>query len=158
MSKLHTFEHTVEVAAPVEQVFEWSIEPENWERSTPSLSEFVVHEETDEGVRLAATYSVPGMDQETEMEMEVVEPNRLVVTSFESSGMTGEIQYRFEEIDGGTKVVQSCEYEFGDSLLERIIEPVASRYNKRQFWNSRQTSKELIEAEVAADREATIEA
>lgn len=149
--QMHTFEHTIEVAAPVEQVFEWSTRSENWQRSTPSLSEFVVHEETDEGVHLTATYSMLGMDQETEMEMEIVEPNRLMITTFESPGMTGEMQYRFEEIDGGTRVVQSCEYEFGDSLLERIIEPVASRYNRRQFRNSLQTSKELIEAEVGAE-------
>lgn len=153
---MHTFEHTIEVAAPVEHVFAFSTDPENWERSTPSLSEFVVHKETEDSIRLTATYSMLGMDQQTAMEMEVVEPNRLVVTSFKSPGMSGEMQYRFEETDTGTRVVQSCEYEFGDSLLERIIEPVASRYNKRQFRNSLETTKELIEAEL--ETEAAIEA
>lgn len=155
---MHTFEHTVEVAAPIEQVFEWSVEPANWERSTPSLTDFVVHKETEDGVRLTATYGMLGMAQQTEMEMEIVEHNRLTITSFESPGMSGEMQYRFEETDAGTLVTQSCEYEFGDSLLERIIEPVASRYNRRQFRNSLQTSKELIEAEVAAENDAAIEA
>lgn len=148
---MHTFEHTVEVAAPVEYVFEWSTDPENWQRSTPSLSAFVVHEETEDGITLTATYSMLGMDQETEMEMEIVEPDGLMVTGFESPGMTGVMEYRFEEIEGGTRVVQSCEYDFGDSLLERILEPVASRYNRRQFRNSLETSKELIEAEYRAE-------
>lgn len=62
--------------------------------------------------------------------------------------MTGELHYHYSETDNGTKVVQQAEYEFGDSLLERVIEPVAKRYNKRQFKNSLQTSKELIEVEA----------
>lgn len=155
---MHTFEHTVEVAAPVEHVFAFSVDPENWERTTPSLSDFVVTKETEDGFRLSATYSMLGMSQETEMEMEIVEPNAHAVTTFRSPGMSGEMHYRFEEAPAGTLVTQSCEYEFGDSLLERIIEPVASRYNRRQFRNSLQTSKELIEAEVEAETEAAIEA
>jgi hypothetical protein len=83
------------------------------------------------------------------MVFRVVEPNIHTVTTFESSSMTGEMHYYYSETDSGTRVVQECDYQFGDSLLKRVIEPVAKRYNKRQFKQSLQTSKELIEAELS---------
>ena len=64
--------------------------------------------------------------------------------------MTGELHYHYSETDDGTRVIQQADYVFGDSLLERVIEPVGKRYNKRQFKNSLQTTKELIEAEAKA--------
>lgn len=157
---MYTFEHTGDVAAPIDHVWEFDIDPGNWERSTPSLSEIGVHKETEDGMRLSGTYSVLGLSRETDVEVSSVEPGRHMAIEFTSPGMTGEMQYRFEEIDGdgGTRVTQSCEHEFGDSLLERIIEPVASRYNERQFRNSLRTTKELVEAEFVAEPEPTIEA
>lgn len=157
---MYTFERTVDVAAPIDHVWEFSIDPENWERSTPSLSGFAIHKETVDGMRLSGTYNMLGLSQETDMEVSYVDPGRHMAIEFTSPGMTGEMQYRFEEIDGdsGTRITKSAEYEFGDSLLERIIEPVASRYNRRQFRNSLQTTKELAEAEFAAEPEPTIEA
>lgn len=146
---MHTFEHTVEIAAPIENVFQWSIDPENWQRSMPSLARVEVTEETDDGMQMEVTYRMLGRSIEGDMEFEILEPEAHTVSAFESPGMTGELHYRFEETDSGTRIVQSCEYEFGDSLLERIIEPVAARYNRRQFKNSLVTTKELIEAEVA---------
>ena len=146
-----TFEHTIEIAAPVDYVFTWGSDPMNWQRSTPSLTDFDVVEETDDGFRMDATYRMLGRSLDGEMEFEIVDPDAHTVTRFESPGMTGELHYRYEEHDGRTTVVQSADYEFGDSILERVIEPVAKRYNKRQFENSLRTSKELIEAEYAAE-------
>lgn len=146
-----TFEHTIEIAAPIDHVFAFGTDPENWQRTTPSLTDVDVVEETDDGLRLTATWRMLGKSIEGDMEFEVVEPNEHTVTRFDSPGMTGELHYRFSETDHGTTVVQSADYEFGDSLLERILEPVAKRYNKRQFENSLRTSKELIEAEATVE-------
>lgn len=155
---MHTFEHAVEIEAPIKHVFQWSIDPENWQRSMPSLARVEVTEDTDDGMQMEVTYRILGRSVEGDMEFEVLEPGIHTVSVFKSPGMTGELHYRFAEIDSGTRIVQSCEYEFGDSLLERIIEPVAARYNRRQFKNSLMTSKELIEAEVAEpDEEASAE-
>ena len=149
-----TFEHTIEIEAPIEHVFAFGSDPDNWRRATPSLTDIEVIEETDDGLRMSATYEMLGRATVSEMEFTIVEPNAHTVTTFESPSMTGEMHYYYSETDAGTKVVQQCDYEFGDSLLERVIEPVAKRYNKRQFKNSLRTSKDLIEAES----EATVEA
>lgn len=142
------FKHEIDVAAPIDQVFDWGMDPENWQRSTPSLTDVEVTEETDDGFRLTATYTMLGRSMEGEMEFTVVEPNAHTVTKFESPGMTGELHYRYSETDGGTHVVQEATYELGSSLVERALKPVATRFNKRQFKNSLETSKELIEAEA----------
>lgn len=143
-----TFEHTIEIAAPLDHVFTFGADPENWHRTTPSLTDIEIVEETDDYLRLNATWQMLGMPIDGEMEYEIIEPNTHTVTRFDSPGMTGELHYHYSETDTGTRVVQQADYTFGDSLLERVIEPVAKRYNKRQFKNSLQTSKELIEAET----------
>ena len=143
-----TFEHSIEIAAPIDRVYEWGTDPENWQRATPSMTDVEIIEETDDGMRLRGTYQLLGRSIVNEMEFKIIEPQAHTVTTFESPSMTGEMHYRFSETDTGTKVVQECEYAFGDSLLERIVEPVARRYNKRQFKNSLQTTRDLLEAEA----------
>ncbi|MFC7215962.1 SRPBCC family protein [Saliphagus sp. GCM10025334] len=148
------FEHTIEIEAPVDRVFQFGIDPENWRRTMPSLTDVEIVEETDDGLRMNATYRLLGTSMDGEMEMRIVEPNEHTITTFESPGMTGELHYHYSETDSGTRVVQRADYEFGDSLFERVLEPVAKRYNKRQFRNSLRTSKELVEAEGAPEMEA----
>ncbi len=143
-----TFEHTIEIAAPIDQVFEFGLDPENWRRTTPGLTDVQIVEETDDGLRMDATYKMLGISMDGTMEMQIVEPGEHTITTFESPGMTAELHYHYSATDSGTTVVQRADYEFGDSLVQRVIEPVAKRYNERQFKNSLRTSKELIEAEV----------
>lgn len=151
LTQMPTFEHTVEIAAPIERVFAFGNDPENWRRVTPALTDIEIVEETDDGLRMNATWRMLGTSVDGDMELRIVEPNEHTITTFESPGMTGELHYRYSETDSGTKVVQQADYEFGDSLLERVLEPVAKRYNKRQFKNSLQTTKELLEAEATVE-------
>lgn len=149
-----TFEHTIEIAAPVDRVFEFGTDPENWQRTTPSLSNVELIDETDDGRRFTLRWKMLGISMDGEMVYEVVEPNEHTVTRFESPGMAGELHFYYSETDDGTEVVQRADYEFGDSLPDRILAPVGKRYNERQFRNSLRTSKELIEAETEALIEA----
>ncbi len=149
-----TFEHTIEIAAPIDHVFEFWSDPNNWERTMPSLSNVESIEETDDGRRFTFRWKMLGISMDGEMEYEVVEPNEHTVTGFETPGMAGEVHVRYSETDDGTEVVQQADYEFGDSLPDRILAPVGKRYNERQFRNSLRTSKELIEAETEALIEA----
>lgn len=147
--------HTVEIAAPVETVFEFDADPENWSRTMPSLRDLDVVERTDDGTRMRTTYELLGFPVDGEMELTVVEPNAHIAVAFESPGMTGEVHNRYSETDSGTKLDLEATYEFGDSLRERVIAPIATRYNRRQSENHLQTTKELVEAETRT--EATIE-
>ena len=67
------------------------------------------------------------------------------------------VTIEYSETESGTLLANRAAYEFGDSLLDRILEPVAKRYNARQFRNMMQTTKELIEAEASAETTAGVQ-
>lgn len=150
-----TFEQTITIAAPVETVFAFDTDPRNWPRTMSSLKNLEIVSETDETTHMNATYSLLGYPMNGTMELTIVEPNEHMIATFESPGMTGETHNHYSETDAGTRIVNRVDYEFGDSLLERVIEPVAVRYNRRQFRSHLEHTKERIEAEVRA--EATIQ-
>jgi|AntRauTorcE11898_2_1112593.scaffolds.fasta_scaffold11970_3 carbon monoxide dehydrogenase subunit G len=142
-----TFEHTIEIEAPIEQVFAFNDDPQNWIRTNPSLVSVDVGEENDDGIWMDTTYRMLGMELDGGLTLSSVEPTEHNMT-FENGGMTGELRFEYAETPTGTKVVQSADYEFGDSLRDRIVAPVAKRYNKRQFKQSLELTKDLIEAEA----------
>ncbi|MFW5964134.1 MAG: SRPBCC family protein [Natronomonas sp.] len=144
-----TFEHTIDVAAPVERVSEFMTDPTNWPRTHASISKLEITESSDDETRMDATFRVLGVGNEGEMVQRILEPDSHVMVSFESPGLSGKADYRYSESDGVTTIVEFVDYEFGDSLLDRIMEPVAKRYNERQFRHSLESSRELIEAEFA---------
>lgn len=146
-----TFEHTIDVAAPVEHVFEFMTDPSNWSRTHASISELEITESSDTETHMDVTFRVLGIGNEGEMVQRILEPDSHAEVSFESPGLAGTADYRFSEADGVTTIVEFVDYEFGDSLLDRIMEPVGKRYNERQFRHSLESSKELIEAELAED-------
>lgn len=146
-----TFEHTVEIAAPIEHVFAFDSTPENWSRTMASLRDLEITDETDDVIRMQATYKLLGISLSSEMELTIVEPNEHILVTIESSGMSGEIHNYFSETDSGTRLVHRADYEFRESLLNRLLEPVATRYNNRQFETHLQNTKDLVEAERAAE-------
>lgn len=151
---MSTFEHTIEIAAPVDTVFAFDSDPENWPRTMSSLRDLEVVEETETGARIRAVYKLLGISQDVEMELSIVDPNEHLRILVDGSGMGGEINIHYSETDVGTEIVHEATYEFGDSLLESLFEPVATRYTNRQFRMHLQNSKDLIEAEAAVEEPA----
>lgn len=145
-----TFEHTVEIAAPIERVFAFDSNPGNWSRTMPSLRDLEIIEETDNGARMRAMYKLLGITLDTDIELTIVEPNKHIAVTTEGSGMKGEIHNYFSETSAGTQITHRTDYEFGESLRDRLLEPVATRYNNRQFKTHLQNTKDIIEAEVTA--------
>ena len=152
-----TFEHTIDVAAPADRVFAFATDPANWLRTHGGLRDLEVIEETDDETRMHATYRMLGIANHLEMTQRIVEPGARSVVSFESPGLSGEIEYRFTESNGITTVRESADYEFGDSLLDRIVEPVGRRYNERQFRHALEAMRDLMEVELPST-DATIPA
>ncbi|MEF8781150.1 MAG: SRPBCC family protein [Haloferacaceae archaeon] len=151
---MHTFEHTVEIAAPVEHVFAFDSDPENWTRTMASMRDLEIIEETEEGARMRASYTLLGISTDLEMELTVVEPNEHIVVTMEGDGVTGELHNYFAETDSGTQLRHHAEYDLGDSLFDRIVAPVASSYNDRQLKSHLENTKDMVEAEVAAETAA----
>ncbi|WP_418283972.1 SRPBCC family protein [Halorubrum sp. DTA46] len=145
---MHSYRYSVDIEAPVESVFAFDTDPRNWPRTMASLTDLEIIEETGDTVQLKGTYSLLGIKMEGEITMTVVEPNAHVVTEFRNDRMHGTMHNRYAETETGTRLELEAEYEFGDSLLGRLTEPVATRYNNRQFKNHLEHTKDLVEAEA----------
>lgn len=144
----------IEIDAPIDYVFEWGTTPANWRRSMPGLIEQEVVEETDEGTRYRNTMKLLGQTTTSEELYTVDTENYRTISTFDDKDMNGELVFEYTEVDGGTRVRVHGEVESGTSLFERAIQPVVSRYMKRQFRNTLRTMKELIEVEYAAESES----
>lgn len=142
------FEQSIEIDAPVEQVFEFITTLENWSTTNPSITEVRSVDELDNGVQADITYRMIGIDIKGQLEVDVREPNKHVVNTFTGPGLKGVLEYHLASVDEGTRVVQHADYEFTGSVLDRVIEPVAAGYNRRQFDAVLTNTKEILEAQA----------
>ena len=153
-----SFNHEIEIGAPIEYVFEWGITPENWARAMPALIDYEVIEETAEGIHFRNTIKMLGRTTTSNEIFTVDEENHRTVSVFDDEDMSGEMVYEYTETEDGTIVRMHGELEAGTSLFDRALMPVLSRYMNRQFGISLTTMKELIEAEYAILQQAVVEA
>lgn len=153
-----TFDHEIEIGAPIEYVFEWAITPENMLRSTPALLDYEVIEETDEGTHIRNTFKMLGRTTTSDELFTVDEENHRTVSVFDDEDMSGEMVFDYTETETGTHVRAHGDMETGSSLFERALQPVVGRYMNRQFRNTMSTMKELIEAEHALEADEPVAA
>ena len=151
-----TFEKTIEIEAPVDYVFEWAIQPENWVRCMPSLFEVEKIEVTDEGTRYRTTRKVLGRRTTSEELVVVDRENDEIVSIFQNGDIDGQLRWSYSEADGVTTdgvstVSIFADVSVGTSLFDRAIRPVVSRSLTRQYRNALETMKELVEAERELD-------
>lgn len=151
------FQHSIEIAAPIEDVFEFDSDPENWTKTMPGLRDLDILEKTDESILMSGVNEMLGQPIDIEMELKIVEPNEHYRVIVEGEGVSGEVTNHFEEIPSGTRIDHRGEFDFDDSLFDRLMAPVARQYNERQFKNHLQHVKELVEAEIEAEADADIE-
>ncbi len=137
--------HSVHVDAPVERVFEYMDHPENQVEITPSLirSETVERLENG-GARAAYTYGMAGVSLDGHVTAIRYEPNERIV--FEMTGdLEGEIEWRFEEEDGGTRVTYNADYDIPVPVLDAVVEPFVKRYNSRVLRSTLENLRERLE-------------
>lgn len=153
-----TYNHEIEIAAPIDYVFAWGTSPENWQRSTPALLDYEVVEETDEGTRFRNTYKMLGRTTISDELYTVDADNYRTVSVFDDEDMSGELHFDYTETEDGTHVRLHGDIETGTSLFDRAIQPVVTRYMNRQFRNTLRTMQELVEVEHAAETREPVEA
>ena len=145
-----TYEHEIEIEAPIDYTFEWGLDTANWRRSMPALTDIEQIEETDDGVRHRLTLKILGRSLTEESVFSIVEPKAHTVSVMEGPEMTGEMHYYFTETDDGTIVRFVAELADSKSMFERALRPVFTRYMNRQFRTHLHTMKDLVEAEYPA--------
>ncbi len=100
---------------------------------------------TDEDTHYRNTFKILGRTTESDELFIINEENYRTVSQFGDESMRGEMTSDYTETK--THVRLPGDIELGDSLFERAIQPIVSRFIMRQFRNTMSTMKELIETE-----------
>jgi len=146
-----TIEKDVWIETPRERVFEYMAVPENHLEVMPSLQDVRdVEELPNGGTEGAVTFKMVGIRNDIEFEDVTFDPPALRV--YEMGGdLEGEVRYRFEEEDGGTRFTYELDGSLPSRVLNKVLEPVARRYNEREMETMLANVKTLLEAEREAE-------
>lgn len=146
-----SFEHRERVHAPVEDAFEFGLDPDNWLRHFSDMEEYEVVDDTVDEMVVRVPYRVLWIPMEFEIVLRVEEPYRHIAVDFESGWMAGDAHYYYTDVEEGTLIESEGSYRFGDSAITRLLEPVIKLALHRKIRQASREEKRLIEAE-AADR------
>lgn len=136
---------TTIVDRPPKAAFEYMDVPENQPRISPRLTAVETLGTPDNGGKRASyTYRLFGLRFEGEVRGVEHEPPERI--AFEMTGdIEGRIEWTFEPTTGGTRVTYSASYELGLSpLLERLLGPVADRFNRRELEATLETLRQRL--------------
>ena len=147
-----SYERSVWINRPVEQVFEFATNPENeplWNTGMQE-SEITSAGPLGVGAKVRSVSRVLGRNVETTWEVTEYEMNRKKAVKSTSGPIPFESAAVFESFEGGTKLTFSIQAE-ADGIF-RLITPVIIRMGKSQTENSFANLKELLEAEGQSSR------
>jgi len=147
-----TTTESVHVAAPREAVFEYMDRPENQPEITPSLTRSETLERLENGgKRVAYEYEMAGISIEGEITaVDWVENERIAWRM--DGDLEGDLEWRFEDEDDGTRVTYSAEYSIPVPVLDAVVAPFVRRYNERELRTTLENLRTRLEADTR-DRE-----
>ena len=145
MTRLMT---SVVINRPIEEVFAFMTDFENMSQW---MSELVEAKQTSEGPvgvgTTASAVATPlGRRAESTQEVAEYEPNSTFAWKSTSGPVASEDSYRFESVEGGTKVTRVVEAEMAGFF--RLAEPLVVRMMRRQFEANFANLKDLLEAQA----------
>ena len=122
-----SFEHTVEIPRPPEEVFPWLLEQDKVPRWTGHLERY---EQLDgslgTGSRVRQVLEISGRTIDVELEITRYDPPRGAETRFETNGIKVVTEYALQGNGGGTQLTQSLEAKaggLGGRMLLPVIQP-----------------------------------
>ncbi len=119
-----SFEHTVEIPRPPEEVFPWLLEQDKVPRWTGHLERY---EQLDgalgTGSRVRQVLEISGRTIDVELEITRYDPPLGAETRFETNGIKVVTEYALQANGGGTRLTQSLEAKAG-GLGARMLLPI----------------------------------
>jgi uncharacterized protein YndB with AHSA1/START domain len=141
-------EKTIVINRPLEEVFAFVAQGENWSQWAAELVETT---KTSEGpLAVGTTYThvaqMLGRRIENGYQVTEYEPNRRVSMKATSGPIPADTDLRFESVDAGTKVTLRAQAEIGGVF--KLAEPIVARIMGRQQDANFANLKDLLEAQA----------
>ena len=145
-------EYSVIINRPVEEVFAFVSNVENWPQWVSGASET---RQTSSGpVAKGTTFTqishYLGRRFEINATVTAFEPNRLVAVENDGKPMPFGNRITVEAANGGTRLTNTLSAAGDVGGLFKLAEPVLERMFRRQFEKDHETLKDLLEARVGA--------
>jgi uncharacterized protein YndB with AHSA1/START domain len=147
---VRSFEDVTLVAAPPAQVATYLNTPDNWVVVMPSAVAIRAVEELETGGhRFSFVHTLAGIRSHATAEVTEFEPDERLVVHIED-GMTGDYQFEFTAVHGGTRVELAVDYELTGGFRNRLIGAVSTSDIDHQFETMLATLKNRVEMRADA--------
>ncbi|WP_324661582.1 SRPBCC family protein [Haloarcula sediminis] len=136
---------SIVIARPPKAVFEFMDVPENQARISPRLSAVETVGTLDSGGKLATyTYRLAGLSFDGAVRGIEHDPPEAI--TFEMVGdIAGEIRWRFEPADGGTRVTYTATYDLGlPPVAGPLLSPVLDWFNQRELEQTLENLRQSV--------------
>ena len=139
-----SFEHTVEIPRPPEEVFPWLLEQDKVPRWTGHLERY---EQLDgaigTGSRVRQVLEISGRTIDVELEITRYDPPRGAETRFETNGIKVVTEYALQGNGAGTRLTQSLEAKAGGLGGRMLLPVVQPRLEQKLTEDLERLKKEL---------------
>jgi uncharacterized protein YndB with AHSA1/START domain len=141
-----SFEHTVALSRPPEDVFPWLLEPDKVPRWTSRLEAYEVLGSGDiaRGTRIRQVLTVKGQQLDVELEVTGYEPPQAAESRFSLQGVDVVTTYSLAPNGGGTKLTQTLDGTAG-SFKARLLLPVVQPHLEGKIADDLERLRELLE-------------
>ena len=143
---MHRLEHTTEIAAPREVVWEWLVQPDRLPQWVGGMTRF--QPLTDGGPRAGArsreTVVIRGKAWDTESEILRFEPTEALEVRTRAKGFDSLARYRLDEDGDRTRLTARVDTTFS-MLVARLLGGVVTREAQKKLESDLARLKELAE-------------
>lgn len=140
--------NSVVIDRPLEEVFAYVTDIENMPVWSSELDKAWKTSEgpVGKGTTFSSEAKLLGRRIENTIEVTEYEPNSKFFLKPTSGPVSGEVEFRFESVDGGTKFSVSLDADAGGFF--KLGEPIVNRMLQRQYETNGATLKDLLESQA----------
>ena len=142
------FEHSEVINRPVQDVFEYITNIDNWPNWSGEVIEIkkISERPIDLGTTFSTSVRVMGRQIENTIEVVAYDQDRKLSLKTTSGPVDGFLHCNFEPVEGSTKLTVSGQGELGG--FYKLVEPIVNDLLQNQYKTAFATLKDLLDAQT----------
>lgn len=137
-------EHTIMINAPLETVYAFATDPENYTKWQSGVDELEYENEPVVGGQYVEVRKFMGIEMSTTLELTQLEENKVWAAKTLDGPVPYSVVVTYEAVDGGTKMTTAVEAEPGGFF--KLAEGAVKKQLENGLEEDSQTLKEMIES------------